>query len=1176
MMNNTPRAAPRVLVVDDIPDTLKLLKSWLEMQGYQTIGASSGQEALKLAAEHQPDVILLDVMMPQMDGIETCRRLKIQPQTVSIPVILVTAKDPADARADGMIAGAVDYITKPVNFQDLHTRVEAVLASQDRNPADVQRLLQEVAHTAMTMLDSALVWLLALDKEHNLLFSETLITNSGSQEEAAFLKTAANERDIPQYTLEDSANPLVQTLITRQTAINFPVRRLSESPTTLPLYRAVEQLHVQYLTVVPLIAAGRTVGVMVLGYYQPHDMETPRAHQILSAFGSQAATALDYARLIADLHHREEEAQQERAFRQMILDTMSDGLVVIDAQGHIKFTNRRLLRMTGYSQDYLEGRIVGELFHPEDRVEVMRGLLSEHATTMKFDQRLVTESGKVMPVLIARSRTPSNGLDNQVIVLSDMTEQKQREQELERQTGHLQALYQAAQAMTSNLSVQESLQHILNSATDVVEAQGASLFLVNVETDDELIVVAAVGHRANEFIGLRVPLGEGLAGWVAREAQSQLIINPDQDSRFYRAVDEQTGLSTRSLIAVPLVHGDQVIGVIEVVNKLNEGVFDENDVRLLESMAGTAAVSIVNARLYDQAQRRVTELATLLDASEAASSTLDLATILEHIVRSLTTNLDVAQAMVVSWNSAKKQLLPLAEISNTHWVDYLPRDLETGSAAYKALTAAQPQMAVSRDRELSSADRYNLDSLGMSRLLAIPMQREHTPEGLATLYSLTPQAFTARDVIAAEATIRKWLDNLPADMPLRRAGSQHLTALLDQLLGQPGVAWVNIQTCTPGENKTQPLQEKGFVEWTRRTGPSFSVVPYPTFQAVITSRTMHRISLSALEPESAEYQWLVSRGGGAALLVPLTLHGISIGMVILIDVDERIFDQEEMRLAQGIANVVSNAMENARLYQSLQSRAKALESAYSELQDADRAKDQFIQNISHELRTPLIHVLGYAELLADGMFGSMNDEQRDALRNIAEKGQKVADILEDMVAAHGHESHSTQQEPLDLIALVQRIIEAQQEQITASGLKILTHFPPLIPPVMANADAIGEAFLKLLDNALKFGRDGEQIEIVIHDTEGPVVQVALRDYGIGISPSEQSKIFQRFYQVDGSATRRYGGTGLGLAVAKAIIESHGGKIGVKSRPGEGSIFFFNLPKVNLQHKTSIDRVVEQD
>jgi signal transduction histidine kinase len=108
-----------------------------------------------------------------------------------------------------------------------------------------------------------------------------------------------------------------------------------------------------------------------------------------------------------------------------------------------------------------------------------------------------------------------------------------------------------------------------------------------------------------------------------------------------------------------------------------------------------------------------------------------------------------------------------------------------------------------------------------------------------------------------------------------------------------------------------------------------------------------------------------------------------------------------------------------------------------------------------------------------------------------------------------------------------------------------------------------EVFEKLLDNALKFGRDGERIEIMVRDTDGPMIHIAIRDYGIGIEPSEHEKIFQRFYQVDGEVTRRYGGTGLGLAVVKTIIEGHSGRIGVRSQLNEGSIFHFTLPKNDI-------------
>src|SRR5690606_21922726 len=111
-------------------------------------------------------------------------------------------------------------------------------------------------------------------------------------------------------------------------------------------------------------------------------------------------------------------------------------------------------------------------------------------------------------------------------------------------------------------------------------------FLVNRDNNDELFVVAAVGYKASELINIRVPMGQGLAGWGAREAKSALVADIKSDPRFYGAIDEQTGIETQTLIAVPLMRGEEIIGVIEVVNKLNGAEFDVDDLRLLESMAG--------------------------------------------------------------------------------------------------------------------------------------------------------------------------------------------------------------------------------------------------------------------------------------------------------------------------------------------------------------------------------------------------------------------------------------------------------------------------------------------------------------------------------------------------------------------------------------------------------------
>jgi signal transduction histidine kinase len=375
--------------------------------------------------------------------------------------------------------------------------------------------------------------------------------------------------------------------------------------------------------------------------------------------------------------------------------------------------------------------------------------------------------------------------------------------------------------------------------------------------------------------------------------------------------------------------------------------------------------------------------------------------------------------------------------------------------------------------------------------------------------------------------------------------------------------WVTIRAWQRGDDFTSVLLEKGFAEWTRRPGFILPIEKYTTLRSVIHNREVGMGTLQGLEHDWAEYEWLAQRGGQSYLMVPLVERGIPMGVVKLIDQHQRFFDEDEVRLAVGIANVVSNAMENARLYQSLDSRARALESAYRELQQADKAKDEFLQNVSHELRTPLISVLGYGGLLAEGQFGPINHEQQEALGTVMQKAQKLADIVEDIVSLQAMETRAFDRKPIDLVALVREIVAKDMPRAQALGLELKVHSPENLPPVLVDSKTISDAFEKLLDNAIKFGGDGKCVEVTLQDTDGPMLQVMVRDYGIGIDVPEQQKIFQRFYQVDGGTARRYGGTGIGLAIAKSIIDGHGGRIGVKSKLGEGATFIFTLPKYGV-------------
>ncbi len=1162
-MVNAASSKATILIVDDIPDTVQLLRDWLESHDYATIGVTNSLKALETAEAQRPDLILMDVMMPKMDGIETCRRLKANQRTSGIPVMLVTAKSPSDARAEGIMAGAVDYVTKPVNLTDLIRRIEKVLAASSQDSGDMQRLLEEVAHSALTIVPTELVWLLSVDPIDQTLRSRILTTTGGARVEMEFLLKAGNGQSPPRFDLDDVTNPLCNVLKTRKTLENLNTATLKGNPSTRGIYDAAELLRLSYLNVIPLTAIGKTPGVMVLGDMQPLNLESPRARQTLITLGTQAAIALDYSRVISDLTAREREMQQEQVFRQMILDTMSDGLAVIDAKGSIRYINRRLLRMTNYPRGYLEGRSVGDLFHPDDRIEVMVGLLREGIATMKFEQRLVTRDQRIIHVWLTRSRSQNDDQNSQVIVLSDMTVQKQREDDLERQTGRLKALNHAAHTITANLSLNETLNNILASGCQVVEAEGSSLFLIDENNASELVVVEAVGSGSDVMRGLRVPVGEGVAGWVAREARSQLVGDIEQDPRFFRGVDEQTGMNTRSLIAVPLIHADHVIGVLEVVNKKTKTAFDHDDVNLLEGLAGTAAVSIINARLFEETQRRVNELSLVLSASEAASSTLQFAQVLESIARNLLNGLHVARCTIMAWNAPKRHLESLAEISDASWdiADAPQRWLTAEAPVQRALLTAEPVVISLLDHQIADDERHFLTTHGVVSLMALPLMFGSQVRGVITLHSLLRLNYAQADIIEAQAIVESWQRGLASVNHLDALSSGALTDLVELLLKVGHTSWVTLRDYRPGESFTRLLREKGFAEWTRRQGIERAVEKYPTMQTVIDDREIRLGTFADFANDPGEQEWLTAHGSRSCMIVPLLERGTTIGLVKLERPQERLFDNDSLRLAQGIANVVSSAMENARLYQSLDSRARALESAYKELQEADKAKDQFIQNVSHELRTPLISVLGYSGLMLDSSLGTINEQQREALQTILQKGQQLTELVDDIVSIQALESQNFDRQSVRLQNILRTSLDKHQHQMSGKGLEVIMYVPDDLPLLLVDAKGMADAVDKLIDNAIKFGANGKRIEIFAQDTNGPVVQIAIRDHGIGIDPAEHQKIFRRFYQVDGGTNRRYPGTGLGLAIAKSIIEGHGGRIGVKSSLNEGATFIFTVPKV---------------
>ncbi|HEC79918.1 MAG TPA: HAMP domain-containing histidine kinase, partial [Firmicutes bacterium] len=237
-----------------------------------------------------------------------------------------------------------------------------------------------------------------------------------------------------------------------------------------------------------------------------------------------------------------------------------------------------------------------------------------------------------------------------------------------------------------------------------------------------------------------------------------------------------------------------------------------------------------------------------------------------------------------------------------------------------------------------------------------------------------------------------------------------------------------------------------------------------------------------------------------------------------------------------------------------------LEHAHRELKKLDTAKTEFLNITSHELRSPLTSILGYAEILSEGLVGPVTDGQRESaygiLRNARQLERLINDLLDFTQMETGRLRLDT--EVCDLKPIIKDAVESMRPRIEEAGCAVSIEVPPDLPPSICDARRITQVLYNLIGNAVKFSPDGGTITISANKVDR-FIRISVKDEGVGIPEENQEKIFDKFYQVDMSDTRRARGLGLGLAISKAIIDAHGGSIWVDSKPEKGSTFYFTVP-----------------
>ncbi|SFM41677.1 sensor histidine kinase [Methanolobus profundi] len=269
---------------------------------------------------------------------------------------------------------------------------------------------------------------------------------------------------------------------------------------------------------------------------------------------------------------------------------------------------------------------------------------------------------------------------------------------------------------------------------------------------------------------------------------------------------------------------------------------------------------------------------------------------------------------------------------------------------------------------------------------------------------------------------------------------------------------------------------------------------------------------------------------------------------------------DEGRFMGGVC-VVEDFTERKAAEEELNQYAQDLAKANEELKSLDRMKDEFISNLRHELKTPLIPIKGYSELMYDGALGELNQKQKDAVEKMMLSSERLKRLIDSLIYVSITEGGNVEYSfvPLRIAEVIDSAVHDRSPELASKAHEVEVSISKDIPLINGDLDYLEEVFINLIDNSIKFMHQGGNIKISAVLQDDQKIHIKIIDNGIGIAEENLPDIFNRFYQVDGSSTRKYGGNGLGLYICKKIIEAHNGDIWAESKKGSGTTIHILLP-----------------
>lgn len=312
-----------------------------------------------------------------------------------------------------------------------------------------------------------------------------------------------------------------------------------------------------------------------------------------------------------------------------------------------------------------------------------------------------------------------------------------------------------------------------------------------------------------------------------------------------------------------------------------------------------------------------------------------------------------------------------------------------------------------------------------------------------------------------------------------------------------------------------------------------------------------------------------------AIILPLVRQGTKMGYLFLGEHKRSNYSARDIRVIRSLADelviAIQNALSveqikelNAHLEQRVDTATKELRRSNAQLQKLDEAKDEFISMASHQLRTPLTSIKGYISMLMEGDVGAVSPEQKHVLNEAFVSSERMVRLIGDFLNVSRLQTGKfvIEKRPIDVAKLVQREVDGLSSNAAARGMKFVYNAPKNIPQLELDENKIQQVVMNFSDNAIYYSKENSEIVVTLKKVPG-WVEFTVKDTGIGVPESEQAHLFNKFFRATNARRARPDGTGVGLFLAKKVIDDHDGEIIFKSKEGKGSTFGFRIP---LPHK----------